>query len=307
MGECMGDPEANWYRSPTGRVATSSVFTPPACASTRASSSIASSTSSGAVATPTGVSTDGSCGSTAGLTCLGFADGECCSQYNYCGSSEGHCGDGCQKGFGKCGLSSSSLASSRATSASTRASASSAPSSTPSGITSPDGSCGSTKGYTCAGFSEGECCSQYNYCGNSASHCGVGCNPLFGKCTSSGASSSVSKPASSTPKPASSTPAVTSSKAASSSPVRSSLIPTSKPASSTPKPSSTTISSTRVSSAPSTQPTGKKTPLGMCGRSGGGYHCLGYMFGECCGQFGWCGSGSFYCGSRCQRGYGKCN
>ncbi|EAT82794.2 hypothetical protein SNOG_09529 [Parastagonospora nodorum SN15] len=82
MGECLGDPEANWYRSSgSGRVATSSVFTPPACASTRASSSVAASrTSSGVVATPTGVSQDSSCGSAVGLTCLGFDQGECCSQ-----------------------------------------------------------------------------------------------------------------------------------------------------------------------------------------------------------------------------------
>ncbi|KAH3920201.1 hypothetical protein HBH56_001280 [Parastagonospora nodorum] len=123
MGECLGDPEANWYRSSgSGRVATSSVFTPPACASTRASSSVAASrTSSGVVATPTGVSQDSSCGSAVGLTCLGFDQGECCSQYGYCGNTAGHCGTGCQSGFGKCDSSSGSssvVASSAASSAS---------------------------------------------------------------------------------------------------------------------------------------------------------------------------------------------
>lgn len=122
VGECLGDPEANWYRSGSGRVATSSVFTPPACASTRASSSVpASRTSSGVVATPTGVSQDSSCGPAVSLTCLGFAQGECCSQYGYCGNTAGHCGTGCQSGFGKCDGSpgsSSVVASSAASSAS---------------------------------------------------------------------------------------------------------------------------------------------------------------------------------------------
>ncbi len=28
--------------------------------------------------------------------------------------------------------------------------------------------------------------------------------------------------------------------------------------------------------------------------------------GNCCSQFGWCGSTYQYCGNRCQRGYGYC-
>jgi hypothetical protein len=68
LGECLGDPAANWYRAATDRVATSSVFTPPACAST---SLAGSATSSEAVATPTAVSQDGTCGAVSGFTCLG--------------------------------------------------------------------------------------------------------------------------------------------------------------------------------------------------------------------------------------------
>ncbi|KAH7064378.1 hypothetical protein BKA63DRAFT_427426 [Paraphoma chrysanthemicola] len=82
MGECLGDAEANWYRSGANRVATSSSFKPPACASTRASSSSAtgSRTSTSAVSTPTTVSPDSSCGAASGYTCSGFSGGECCSQ-----------------------------------------------------------------------------------------------------------------------------------------------------------------------------------------------------------------------------------
>ncbi|KAL6704807.1 hypothetical protein ACN47E_007611 [Coniothyrium glycines] len=108
MGECLGDPEANWYRTPSERPASTAAFTPPSCASTLSSSLAASATSSGVAATPTSVSTDGTCGGASKFTCSGFSQGECCSQYGWCGASEGHCGTGCQAGFGKCGLAGSS-------------------------------------------------------------------------------------------------------------------------------------------------------------------------------------------------------
>ncbi|KAH8726383.1 hypothetical protein GQ44DRAFT_825734 [Phaeosphaeriaceae sp. PMI808] len=140
MGECLGDPAANWYRSPAGRVATSSAFTAPACASTRASSSASSSvsaspTSSVPFSTPTTVTPDGSCGGTSGFTCIGFDGGECCSQYGYCGSVEGYCGDGCQAGFGKCGILSSSSVASTSTSSASVSRTSSVPFSTPTTVT----------------------------------------------------------------------------------------------------------------------------------------------------------------------------
>ncbi|KAI0887550.1 glycoside hydrolase family 18 protein [Annulohypoxylon maeteangense] len=47
-------------------------------------------------------SSDGTCGATKGLTCTGFGEGTCCSQYGNCGSSAAHCGLGCQSGFGTC-------------------------------------------------------------------------------------------------------------------------------------------------------------------------------------------------------------
>jgi hypothetical protein len=95
-------------------------------------------------------------------------------RYGYCGNTAGHCGTGCNPLFGKCdGVSaSSSLASSTSARASSSSVASSSvrpssvssstvPSATPSGKTSTDASCGGANGYTCIGFAEGECCSQY--------------------------------------------------------------------------------------------------------------------------------------------------
>lgn len=55
MGECLGEPESAWYRTPSPRVATSSAVP----SSTRTASSTGSATSSGSTATPTAPSVDG--------------------------------------------------------------------------------------------------------------------------------------------------------------------------------------------------------------------------------------------------------
>ncbi|RDL35375.1 uncharacterized protein BP5553_07306 [Venustampulla echinocandica] len=75
VGECLGDPSANWYRSTDSG-------TPPT--------------------DPTQtVSTDGSC--SASVTCLGSTFGNCCSEHSYCGSTSAYCGTGCQPASGNCG------------------------------------------------------------------------------------------------------------------------------------------------------------------------------------------------------------
>ncbi|KAF4830322.1 Lectin-C [Colletotrichum tropicale] len=108
--------------------------------------------------TAAAVSTDNTCGGTKGLTCPGSL---CCSQYNWCGVSDDHCGAGCQSKFGRCTTTSSS---------STKI--------------SPDGTCGGINAYTCTGGSFGNCCSQWGYCGNSDDHCLNGCQSKFGDCSS---------------------------------------------------------------------------------------------------------------------------
>lgn len=45
------------------------------------------------------LSPDGSCGAMTGYAC---GDGACCEKYNFCGFSEGHCGEGCQSNYGAC-------------------------------------------------------------------------------------------------------------------------------------------------------------------------------------------------------------
>lgn len=78
VGECLGDPAANWY---TGK--RNSNTTPPPSTTPP----------------PTNVDPNGTCGGTNQYTC---ASGLCCSQYGWCGTTTDHCGAGCNPVFGKC-------------------------------------------------------------------------------------------------------------------------------------------------------------------------------------------------------------
>ena len=52
-------------------------------------------------------------------------------------------------------------------------------------MTTPDGTCGGTTGFTCEGYGDANCCSQYGYCGSTADYCDVGCDAAFGQCGTS--------------------------------------------------------------------------------------------------------------------------
>lgn len=179
VGECLGDPSANWYRTLGG----GSVFTSSPSSSP---TTVSSSTSTGPTVSATAVSTDGACGGSTGETCLGSTFGSCCSQYGYCGSTSDYCGTGCQSAFGSCTGGSSA--------SSTTTTTSSSPSSSPTGslTISTDGACGGTTGETCSGSTFGTCCSQYGYCGSTTDYCGTGCQSGFGTCSSSGTTTTTS-------------------------------------------------------------------------------------------------------------------
>lgn len=49
-------------------------------------------------------------------------------------------------------------------------------------IVSPNGVCGASSEYGCAGSEFGDCCSQYGYCGSDDGFCGAGCQSNFGTC-----------------------------------------------------------------------------------------------------------------------------
>ncbi|KAF6834231.1 polysaccharide deacetylase family protein [Colletotrichum plurivorum] len=158
VGECLGDAEANWYK-------TKRTSTPTATAS-RIVVSITS------TATPTGViGPDGACGGSEGYVCEA---GACCSEYGFCGTSQAYCGVGCQPLFGVCGAAAPAPSGGDATGTA------SAPAAIQTGGVSPDSSCGGANGYTCPGTT---CCSEYGFCGDTTAHCGAGCQPLFGTCS----------------------------------------------------------------------------------------------------------------------------
>ncbi|KAI5799929.1 carbohydrate esterase family 4 protein [Geopyxis carbonaria] len=100
-------------------------------------------------------STDGTCGPTSGLSCNATAGTYmCCSQYGYCGDTTGHCGTGCQAGYGTCG----------------------------------DGGVGATECGVAGGNKvcpDSQCCSVDGYCGTTADDCMAPyCQEGFGKCDS---------------------------------------------------------------------------------------------------------------------------
>ncbi|KAG4081821.1 hypothetical protein H8356DRAFT_1438271, partial [Neocallimastix lanati (nom. inval.)] len=74
------------------------------------------------------------------------SNGECCSQYGYCGTSKDHCGTGCQASYGRCNN---------------------------------GGRCGADYGKC---LNDKQCCSQFGYCDISDAHCGSKCQSEFGLC-----------------------------------------------------------------------------------------------------------------------------
>ncbi|KAL2354375.1 chitin binding protein [Cryomyces antarcticus] len=220
VGECLGDPQANWYRSAPGSVFTSATATPTSTSSaatvspTRASTD-GTSSSIAPSASATIVSSDATCGGTTGLTCFGSTFGNCCSVNGWCGSTVAYCGAGCQAGFGTCNPASSAAApaspststsqavvssavvSSTVAVSSSASSTRAATSSTPAAVSSSaapsasalkvstDATCGGNTGLTCSGSTFGNCCSMYGWCGSTASYCGTGCQAGFGTCSTS--------------------------------------------------------------------------------------------------------------------------
>jgi hypothetical protein len=48
------------------------------------------------------------------------------------------------------------------------------------------------------------------------------------------------------------------------------------------------------------------SPDGSDGVCGGGYTCLGSVYGDCCSEVGYCGNTTEYCGEGCNPVFGKC-
>jgi len=114
----------------------------------------------------------------------------------------------------------------------------------------------------------------------------------------------------------SATASVSKSASASASNSKSATASGTKPATSASTKPATTLSKSVVASvsksstAPVTSPTGSTHPVstgGNCGSNNGGHTCLNSAFGNCCSQYGYCGTSAAYCGTGCQSGYGSCS
>ncbi len=146
-------------------------------------------------------SSGGACGASVQAWC---PTPECCSQYGWCGVTSAHCGTGCQQSYGSCtrvGKTVSRVGCSRlcsltvgsathakllhpmATAAVSPSPPPKPPSPSPKPPASSGGACGASIQTQCP---TSECCSQYNYCGNTSAHCGTGCQITWGYCVIGG-------------------------------------------------------------------------------------------------------------------------
>lgn len=258
----------------------------------------------------------GRCGPELKTICKGSVFGDCCSQYNTCGSTAEYCGSGCQGAYGKCAkpnifaneklefepepstsvkkitstttiTSSTSTSKSTSTTTSTSTSQSTSSSAKTSTTTSaaplrtdlpltPNGHCGPNVKTICKGSVFGDCCSEYNYCGNGPDYCGTGCQSAFGRCGDAPVE----------PKAATTSSTSQLSKVA--------TIPVSSSSTS----SSTSISTsttTTTETAASTAAPGNNNPVvnvklavsedGSCGGKDAKFTCTGGIYGECCSQY----------------------
>jgi len=174
------------------------------------------------------ISTDNRCGPDNGDTVC--PSGNCCSRYGWCGRSDIHCGDGCQSGYGQCNNSSTPKTTTTTTTKSTTTKTKSTTTTTTKSTTttttttktkstttktksttintttsnasstshpiSTDGRCGPKNNNTVC--PNNQCCSKYGWCGTLNDYCDTGCQPEFGRCSSSSSSTTTSTHTSST-------------------------------------------------------------------------------------------------------------
>ncbi|KAH4376940.1 hypothetical protein HBH99_208780 [Parastagonospora nodorum] len=153
--KCKGSPFGNCCSS-SGYCGDTTAHCQAGCQSQFGTCSATASTTK--PSSPTGVSTDGTCGGSKGLKCQGSPFGNCCSSGGYCGDTVQHCAQGCQKSFSSACLTAN--------------------------VPTLNGDCGDSKGgYTCAnGPFNGQCCSTGGFCGSTDTHCKSGCQKGYGAC-----------------------------------------------------------------------------------------------------------------------------
>ncbi|KAH4177573.1 hypothetical protein HBH70_023900 [Parastagonospora nodorum] len=194
---------------------------------------------------------------------------------------------------------------------------------------SQDATCGGKTGYTCKGSRWGDCCSRNGWCGRNRDFCTAGCQLSFGTCNASPASSSSAIQTSS-----SSTRLSSIFSSPSASPISALKVSTdgscggkvtckgSKFGNCCSKYGYCGSSSSycdagcnplfgncKDQAVPSTTPSSPSLKVSKDAKCGGstGQTCKNSAFGNCCSQYGWCGSGPSYCGRSCDSALGDCS
>ncbi|KAF7936224.1 uncharacterized protein EAE98_002443 [Botrytis deweyae] len=181
---------------------------------------------------------------------------------------------------------------------------------------SPNGLCGAENtNYTCEGSAFGDCCSEYGNCGSTSDFCGVGCQSLFGSCTTVSATLPTATNTA--------TPTATLSPDGSCGGDNGYTCESPNCCSESGYCGSTSdfcgvgcqsafgICSTSPTATTGTVPAAPSQTIssnGGCGNDYNDWTCAGSAFGNCCSQYGFCGSESTYCdvGSGCQATFGEC-
>jgi hypothetical protein len=159
------------------------------------------------------------------------------------------------------------------------------PTSTPGSI-SPNGSCGGTNKYKCAGSTFGDCCSSSGFCGSTTAHCSAGCQVQFGTCIAADLSPDGSCGGTKKYKCADSGFGNCCSSSGFCG-------------------STTAHCSAGCQVLFGTCTASDLSPDGTCGGTNK-YKCKGSSFGDCCSSSGFCGSSTTHCGAGCQLTYGTC-
>ncbi|KAF2178301.1 carbohydrate-binding module family 18 protein, partial [Zopfia rhizophila CBS 207.26] len=182
-----------------------------------------------------------------------------------------------------------------------------------------DGSCGGQTGQTCLGSTFGDCCSAYGWCGSTDLYCQAteGCQLGFGECIAPSPVSSSALPTSTVKVSTDGTCGGDSGFVCTGSGFGDCCSPYGWCGSGsghcgagcqTPFGtcnSSPTTLATVTGTAPQPSSTLKVSLNGECGGTTG-QTCLGSDFGNCCSEYGYCGSTEIYCSTGCQLVFGTC-
>ena len=276
--------------------------------SSKSSTTSKTSTKTSSNTSATKISTNNRCGTEDGVC----PNGTCCSKYGWCGTSDAHCGAGCQSEFGQCSGSTSTTKTSTTKTSTSKTSTSKTSttktktsttktSTTKSSIptnTSTTGKCGKDVGMC----RTGECCSKYGYCGKSEAYCGAGCQSEFGICNATSTTTTKTKTSTTKTKTTTTKTKTTKSK------TTKSKTTTTKTKTTTTKTKTTTKSKTTTSKTKTTKTktstTKTKMAISTNGKCGKEYGMC--PEGYCCSNYGYCGTSEQYCGKDCKSKYGEC-